>query len=184
MFSLNGVMIRPFEIDDIDTLYKWDMDNDLEILAGWGGKRSRAAYRNKYEQQITEPRDDFYMFGIEVGNQLVGYLQLAHIDNTNRHAAIGILIGEKEVWGQGVGANALRLLIDYTFTVKGLERVYAEIYGFNARSLHLFEKIGFQQEGILRQHEFHNGSLRDLYVFGLLKPEFYQRYETIFKLPE
>jgi RimJ/RimL family protein N-acetyltransferase len=45
------------------------------------------------------------------------------------------------------------------------------------------ERVGFQLEGILRQHELHNGSRRDMHVFGMLKSEFYERYETLFKLP-
>ncbi len=65
----------------------------------------------------------------------------------------------------------------------GLERVYAEVYGFNTRSRRLMERVGFQQEGILRQHEIHNGVRQDMYIFGMLKPEFYHRYETIFTLP-
>lgn len=183
MFSLNGVTLRPLECDDIDTLYAWNADSELEMYGGWGPKRSRAAFRHRYERRITEPEDDLYMFGIEVEKQLVGYVQLALIDTRNRHAAVGILVGAKEVWGRGIGHTALRILLDYAFTVRALERIYAEVYTFNTRSQRLFEGLGFQQEGILRQHEFQNGSLQDMYVFGILKPEFYQRYETIFKLP-
>jgi RimJ/RimL family protein N-acetyltransferase len=123
------------------------------------------------------------MFGIEADKQLVGYVQLAMIDTRNRHAAVAILIGAKDVWGRGIGHNALRILLDYAFTVRALERIYAEVYTFNTRSKRLFEGLGFQQEGILRQHEFQNGALQDMYIFGILKSEFYQRYETIFKLP-
>lgn len=94
---------------------------------------------------------------------------------------VGIVVGEKRLWGRGIASNALRILLDYAFTVKNLERVYAEVYGFNQRSLRLMEHIGFQKEGVLHQHELHNGVRQDLHVFGMLKPEFYQKYETIFK---
>jgi RimJ/RimL family protein N-acetyltransferase len=183
MFSLDGVTLRPLEFDDINQLYDWDSDSELEMMAGWGPKRSRAAYRHRYERRITEPEDDLYMFGIEVENRLVGYVQLALIDYYERRAAVGILIGDKPIWGRGIAHAALRILLDYAFTVRGLERVYAEVYSFNIRSLRLMERVGFQLEGILRQHEFHNGSRRDMHVFGMLKSEFYERYETLFKLP-
>jgi RimJ/RimL family protein N-acetyltransferase len=68
--------------------------------------------------------------------------------------------------------------------VRNLERVYAEVYGFNQHSLRLMERIGFQKEGVLRQHEIHNGARQDMHFFGILKAEFYQKYETIFKLPD
>ena len=46
------------------------------------------------------------------------------------------------------------------------------------------ERVGFQKEGVLRQHEIHNGARQDMHFFGILKAEFYQKYETMFKLPD
>jgi len=114
---------------------------------------------------------------------LVGYVQLTLVDMVERRAAVGIVLGDPGVWGHGVGATAVRLLLDYAFTVRGMERIFAECHGFNLRAHRLFEHVGFQREGILRQHEVHNGVRQDLHVFGLLKPEFYGRYKAIFQLP-
>jgi hypothetical protein len=61
---------------------------------------------------------------------------------------------------------------------------YSHVYGFNTRSQRLMEHVGFQREGILRQHDLQNGKRQDLHVYGILKPEFYERYPTIFTLPE
>jgi RimJ/RimL family protein N-acetyltransferase len=183
VFTLDGVTLRALELADIDQLYDWEGDIEINILAGWGPQRSRAAYTQRYEKRITEPEKDLYMFGIEVEQRLVGYVQLAEIDTYERRAAVGILIGDKSVWGRGIATTALRILLDYAFTVRSLERIYAEVYTFNTRSLHLFEKLGFQHEGVLRQHDFHNGSRQDMHIFGMLKPEFYERYETMFRLP-
>lgn len=41
----------------------------------------------------------------------------------------------------------------------------------------------FQLGGVLRQHELYDGVRQDTHVFGILKPEFYRRYKTIFRLP-
>ncbi len=111
MFSLNEVTLRPLEFDDIDTLYDWSASIELEMLAGWGSRQSRAAYRQRYERRITEPEDDLDMFGIVVEGRLVGNVQLALIDQKERRAAVGIVIGEKQVWGRGIGSTALRLLL-------------------------------------------------------------------------
>jgi RimJ/RimL family protein N-acetyltransferase len=56
MFTLNNVTLRPLELDDIDTLYSWETDIELAILSGWTPLLSRAAFRHKYEQRITEPK--------------------------------------------------------------------------------------------------------------------------------
>ncbi len=183
MFTINNVTLRYLELDDIDTLYGWETDIELAIWSGWTPPLSRAAFRHKYEQRITEPEKDLVMMGIEFEGQLVGYVQLALIEDDERRAAAGILVGEKRMWRRGIASTALRILLDYAFTVRNLERVYAEVYGFNQRSLRLMERVGFQKEGVFRQHEIHNGARQDMHVFGMLKAEFYQNYETLFKLP-
>jgi RimJ/RimL family protein N-acetyltransferase len=71
-------------------------------------------------------------------------------------------LGVKELWGHGIGSTALRLLLDYAFTMQGLERVYAGVFGFHKRSQQLMEWIRFRKEDILRQHDLHNGVRQDL----------------------
>ncbi len=182
MFTLEHVTLRPLEMDDIDTLYTWESDVEINMQAGWAPVRSQAAFRNKYEQRITEPEEDLLMLAILFEDQFVGYVQLALIDREERRAAVGVVIGEKIVRRRGVASTALRILLDYAFTVQALERIYAEVYSFNQSSLQLMKRVGFQQEGVLRQHEIHNGVRQDMHVFGMLKFEFYQKYETMFKL--
>ena len=182
MFTLDKVTLRPLELDDIDTLYIWESDLDLNMQAGWAPVRSRAAFRNKYEQRITEPEEDLIMLAVLFEDAFVGYGQLALIDRHDRHAALGVVIGEKSVRRRGVASTALRILMDYAFTVQALERIYAQVYSFNLASQQLMKRIGFQHEGVLRQHELHNGIRQDMHVFGMLKFEFYQKYETMFKL--
>jgi RimJ/RimL family protein N-acetyltransferase len=182
MFSHNQVTLRSIDLDDIDILYAWSTDWELEMLAGWGPVLSRTAFREKYEARIAQPPNDLLTLGIEVAQRLVGYVQLALIDDSERRAAVGIVVGDKTVWGQGIGSTALRILLDYAFTVRNLERVYAEVYAFNTRSHRLMERAGFTHEGVLRQHEMHNGVRQDMHIFGMLKAEFYERYSTIFTL--
>lgn len=185
MFTLDTVTLRPLEPDDMDRVYAWFADIETGLWGGWASAiarpLSRHAFRTHFEQHLVQTRDDQVMLGIEFEKQLVGFIQLAMIDLHMRRAALGILIGEKHLRGQGIGRTALRLFLDYAFTVKGLERVYAEVFSFNQRSQRLMEHVGFQREGLLRQHDFHNGVRQDTSIFGILKSEFYQKYETIFK---
>jgi RimJ/RimL family protein N-acetyltransferase len=183
MFNLGDVTLRPLETSDIETLSTWDGDIDVNMLGGWARPQSRVALARLWERRITEPAVDMDWFGIDYAGNLAGYIQLARIDPAERRALVGIALGAKELWGKGIGGGALRLLCDYAFTVRNLDRVYAEVYTFNSRSMRLFAGAGFQREGTLRQHEYHNGARQDLHVYGLLREEFYARHPTIFKLP-
>jgi RimJ/RimL family protein N-acetyltransferase len=56
MFTLDGVTLRALELTDIDQLYEWEDDIEINILAGWGPQRSRAAYTQRYENtHSTQP---------------------------------------------------------------------------------------------------------------------------------
>lgn len=184
MFTLNDVTLRPLATTDLDTWYTWEYNIELAMLAGWTPLLAKTAFKQKFEQRINEPKDEMKYFALDYESQFVGVLQLAEIDHFEKRAAISIFLGLKELWGRGIGSTALRLLLDYAFTVQGLERVYSHVYGFNTRSQRLMEHVGFQREGILRQHDLQNGKRQDLHVYGILKPEFYERYATIFTLPE
>lgn len=184
MFQVDGIALRPLQKSDIETLYIWDTDIELSVLGGWVRQVSQSAFIRRWERVIEEPKEDMDWFGIERDGALVGYLQLALIDRVERRAAIGIVVGDKSLWGKGIGSTALRIVLDYAFTVRNLERVYCEVYAYNTRSMRMMERVGFQREGTLRQHEYHNGVRQDTHVYGMLRPEFYARYDTIFKVPE
>ncbi len=183
MFSVGSVAIRPLESADLEPLFQWSLDDEIEVLSGWGRRLSREAFDQKWSARIREPQEDLLFFGILSEGSLVGRIELALIDRENRNAAAGLFVGERTAWGKGIGSAALRLLLDYAFTVENLERVWAHVFSFNARAMRLMERVGFVREGVLRQHEMHNGALRDMHAFGILKAEFYQRYPTIFPIP-
>lgn len=184
MFRSGAVALRPLEIADIPTLYPWEIDFTLSLYSGWISQPSRDHFEQRWRQKILEPSKDLVLLGIETEGQLVGYIQLGLIDHLHRRAAIGIVIGEAQFRGRGVGSTAVKILCDYAFTAVNLERLYAETYGFNLRAQRMFLKAGFKAEGIQRQHEIHNGVPQDLHLFGMLRSEFYERWQTIFQLSD
>jgi RimJ/RimL family protein N-acetyltransferase len=184
VFSLNGVTLRPLDVSDIEPTYAWHTDNGIEIASGWGRRQSLTTFRQRFEALLASPPQEHRIFGIEVAEGLIGRIDLSLIDVTHRHAAIGFFIGAREFRGRGHAKTAIRILLDYAFTVENLDRVYAHVYAFNSRSLRLLNGAGFVHEGVLRQHEVHNGKRQDMHVYGILKHEFYERHPTIFELPE
>ena len=165
-------------------MYEWHKDSELEILSGWQPRQSRTNYDTRFRKFLEEPPDDLAVFAIEDSGELVGRIELYQIDRRNRNAGMGLIIGEKNKWRRGIGGEAVRLILDYAFTVESLEKVYAHVYSFNERALRFMRKAGFVEEGILRKHESHNGELQDVHSFGMLRQEFYQRHQTLFTIPQ
>lgn len=71
--------------------------------------------------------------------------------------------------GKNLAARALAIVIDEAFDTRGARRVFADVDPDNIASLRVFERLGFQREGLLRANwKTHIGE-RDSVIFGLLK---------------
>jgi RimJ/RimL family protein N-acetyltransferase len=100
---------------------------------------------------------------------LIGYGMIANINTYNQRCDLGISMGEKQFWGNGYGRETIEAIIAYCFTTLNLNRIGAAIYEFNLRSKHLFEGLGFQQEGVLRQNVLKDGVFKDECLYSLLR---------------
>lgn len=176
MLTAGDVTIRPVELDDIPLLHAWSKDLEIEHQSGWAPWMSRARFERRYEDLVREPPEDLVLLGIEQREVLVGYVELAALSHLERRAAMGFVVADRAVRRQGVGRTAVILAMDYGFSLEDLDRIYAEVYPFNIPSLRLLEGVGFQREGVLRQHDVHQGRRTDLVVMGILRDEFYARH--------
>ncbi|MBM7679326.1 RimJ/RimL family protein N-acetyltransferase [Gracilibacillus alcaliphilus] len=105
-----------------------------------------------------------------------GIISLIHIDYKNRNAECIIDIGDKTYWGRGYGKEALTVLLDYAFLEMNLHRISLRVFSFNDRAIHLYRKMGFQQEGISRQSLFRGGKWHDIIQMGILQNEYIQQH--------
>ena len=74
--------------------------------------------------------------------------------------------------GQGYMAEALRAVYAWAFETMGVERIEAQVHPLNVASLALLGRLGFVEEGLLREAGFWLGERRDLVQLGLLQREF------------
>jgi RimJ/RimL family protein N-acetyltransferase len=80
-----------------------------------------------------------YHDGKHVGN--AGFFSIQ-----NETAELRICIGEKSVWGKGVGSEAVRLMVDFA-RQRGLHKIWLQVGKSNARARKIYEKIGFRKTG-------------------------------------
>lgn len=66
-------------------------------------------------------------------------------------------------------SEAVTRVIEYGFHELQLNRIGAVVFIENEASNRLLRKLGFQQEGILRDYMVQNGSAHDTYVYSLLR---------------
>jgi diamine N-acetyltransferase len=98
------------------------------------------------------------------------------VDKRNRLAECGLFIGPRKHWNRGYGRDILLTLLRYGFETHNLNRVQLRVMEFNARAIHLYEKIGFVREGSMREAHFHQGRYWDMRLYAILRREWEARY--------
>jgi RimJ/RimL family protein N-acetyltransferase len=125
-------------------------------------------------RSYTAPMTANICFRIEKEGQVIGQVCLKNIKWINHKAELSIFI-VKEEQGRGYAATALAATVDYGFNRLNLYRLEAEVVASNTASLRLIQKLGFVEEGRLREAKFVNGIYHDLLRFGLLRSEYKER---------
>jgi [ribosomal protein S5]-alanine N-acetyltransferase len=165
------IYLRPLEREDAEQCVAWF--NNPEIT------RTLLAYRpinlqaeHEFLDKAPQSEHDLVL-GIAVrdSNRLIGGTGLHQIDFKNRHAGFGITVGAKEEWGKGYGTEATRLMVQHAFETLNLNRVWLHVYEYNQRGLRVYERIGFQKEGVLRQDTYREGRYWDTIVMSILRAE-------------
>jgi Acetyltransferases, including N-acetylases of ribosomal proteins len=105
--------------------------------------------------------------------ELVGSIGL-DVDERPATGEVGLWIAP-EYWGEGYGTEASRVLVDYAFDERNLHRLQARVMATNDASRRVWEKLGFELEGRLRQNQFDDGEYVDTLYFGLLEDEYRER---------
>ena len=99
---------------------------------------------------------------------LVGFFQ---IFNIVRRAEIGIIIGEPEYWGKGIGVEAVNLMFDYGFNTLNYHKILAGVNTSNTRSLRMCKKLGFIEEGHQKDMDFIDGKWDDVKLLAIFKKD-------------
>jgi ribosomal-protein-serine acetyltransferase len=136
----------------------WAADQTLEGTAAFvQGALRRLADRNGFELALV------------LDERIIGAAGLAGVDWVARSTSIGYWLAE-EHQGRGLMTRAVRTLVDHAFGDMELHRVEIRAAEENRRSRAIPERLGFQEEGLLREAERVGDRYLDLVVYGLLAP--------------
>ncbi|GCE31624.1 50S ribosomal protein L7 serine acetyltransferase [Dictyobacter alpinus] len=102
--------------------------------------------------------------------QFAGTIGFSRMSHEQRMAEIGYWL-DKDLQGRGIITKACRTLVDYAFQEYGFNKVEIHAAAGNKPSRSVAERLGFTQEGILRQVEWLKGKPHDMVVYGMLASE-------------
>ncbi len=102
----------------------------------------------------------------------IGNIKLGNIHPVHKYADIGLIIGDKNCWGKGIGTKSIQLVTDYAFNKLNLRKVIAGVYEYNIGSIRAFEKCGFKRAYVKKDTYFFEGNYIDAIVFELYNKDF------------
>ena len=110
-------------------------------------------------------------------NQIVGTISFNEIDRINQLAYIGYWL-DSNYEGNGIMTRAVKGLMNYGFNELALNRIDIRAAVKNLKSRAIPERLGFRQEGVIRQAEKLQQGYVDHAVYGMLKEEWYKQLEN------
>jgi RimJ/RimL family protein N-acetyltransferase len=140
--------------------------------------RSAEGYRAyAAEAAVAQPQGDSFRLAIESldGGGLVGSLSTHGADPRTGRFSYGVGISADHQ-RRGYASEAIVMLLRFMFGERRYHKCEAGIYVYNDASLALHRKLGFVEEGRLRDHEFFAGRHHDLVMMGMTTPEFAERH--------
>jgi diamine N-acetyltransferase len=172
MFLLENdiIRLRALEPEDLDALFHIENDKSLwqvsDTLAPFSRdilkKYIAAAHKDIYEVRqlrlAISPKDEA---------ELLGLIDLFDFDPQHNRAGIGILVLEN-FQGKGIASQALKLMLEYTFSHLDLHQVFAHIPANNNHSRRLFEKMGFTKTGTQKDWIRANGHFVDVDLYQFI----------------
>lgn len=170
------IYLRPLEMDDLERCRKWFNDPEVRYFLSSVRPLNRMAERSFLEELgkgAKDPSADLILaIVLKKEDRHIGNTGFHNINLIDRVAEFGIGIGEKDCWQKGYGTEATRVMVQYGFDTLNLHRIYLRVHDYNTRGLATYEKVGFRQEGIMRQALFRQGKYHDVIFMGILKDEF------------
>jgi len=150
------VKLRGKILADARDDYIWQTDPEL---AGFDAASPLAIsfswYLSDYANRLHYPSTARYWFAIEtLDGKHIGNCTYYNVDETKSEAELGIMIGNRDYWDKGYGADAVSTLVSYIFRHTDLNRIYLKTRDLNTRAQKCFQKCGFIPYGHLVRDGF------------------------------
>ncbi len=158
-----NLYLRQFSVADITQDYINAL-NDQEVV-GLTEARHQKWDEESVKKYVRESNVDgvSQLIGIFLRESAkhIGNIRLSNFSVRHRRAELGIMIWDKSQWSKGYGAESLMAITDYAFNELKLHKICADYYSINVASAKMFEKAGFEIEGIFKDHFLLDGEYVD-----------------------
>jgi RimJ/RimL family protein N-acetyltransferase len=171
------VRLRPIEREDLPRFVAWFRDPEVRRHLSVYLPFSLAQEERWFEAHLHKAEEgSSVLMAIDTAEGVhIGNIGLESINWKDRAAELGIVIGEKQVWDQGYGTDALRTMLGVGFRQMNLHRIFLRVDADNARGIRCYQKAGLRHEGALRDAAFRDGVYLDQHIMSILAHEYIEQ---------
>lgn len=166
---MSRVFLDTINKEDMSSLYKWF--SDVEFLSTYDYVLPKPKTPEEVDKLLAEynPDNGSIIKAIRTTDgHAIGIAGYDDIIKDNQVATLFIGIGDENYLGKGYGKEAMLELLDYGFNTLNLYRIQLNVISFNLPAIALYEKVGFQKEGTMKEFVLRNGLRYDLYMYAKL----------------
>lgn len=158
----DAIYLRPLNLEDAKTSYQWRKDPDIWVYTEF---KPNADFTLEQETEwlrakLNKANDSRFAICLHGTDQYIGNVQLINLDDSE--GEFHMFIGEKKLWGKGIGKCASKLILEFGFSKRNLESVFLFTHEDNIAALSIYEKLGFitvgkhnnQLKMVLTKHMF------------------------------
>ena len=167
------VALGPLRRDLVPLYTKWRNDFFVQRTFGDTPRPVTEEQRMKWFEDQSEGENAHWFTIYELDPfRPIGTTDLFNIDYRFRIASFGMLIGEADARGKGLGTEVVTLMVDYAFSALGLNNVMLTVSEYNLAGRRAYEKAGFREFGRRREADSIGGKLYDEVYMDIIASEF------------
>ena len=139
------IILREKRLADARSDYQWEIDPELAHLdAAPVTSISFSRWLLDYTNELHNPFLSSQRLAIDtLDGEHIGNCSYYNISQTRGEAELGIMIGNRDYWDKGYGADVVSALVNHIFSQTKLKRIYLKTLESNIRAQQCFRKCGF-----------------------------------------
>jgi RimJ/RimL family protein N-acetyltransferase len=161
--------LRPPRPDDAEAMVMWFEDLETSRFLGLRNPPSVEMEKEWLEKGANDPNSVLWV--VEADGRVVGTNAIRDIDWKNGFGTTGTLIGDRSVWGKGIGRESMQLRVRYAFNQLPLRKLKSSYFDGNVASGRAQAAAGYREIGRYRADRYVDGQWVDEVVTEVLRED-------------
>lgn len=172
------LILRRFTLLDCENVFNnWASSERVTKFLTWEPHKNVEETKKVISQWIENYQNcsDFYNWAIILKDDGICYgsISVVSVNDKTKSVETGYALSQK-LWGKGIMTEAYKAVISYFFEKVGVLRIHSKHDVLNPASGKVMEKAGLIKEGLLRKAGYNNQGICDVYVYSILKEDYFK----------